>query len=64
MHRTIEIIVQPDGQLAIEAMGFSGPDCEKATKFLEQALGTVTGKRKKPDYYRRNLNQKRQQLGG
>ena len=45
MKRTIEIIVQPDGQIAIEAMGFAGPDCEKATAFLEQALGVATDRR-------------------
>ena len=50
--RTIELIVQPNGQLKIDAVGFSGPDCERATAFLEKALGTVKAKAKKPDFYR------------
>jgi hypothetical protein len=36
--RTIEIIVSPQGQVQIDAVGFKGPDCELATKFLEEAL--------------------------
>jgi hypothetical protein len=60
--RTIEVIVQPDGQLKIDAVGFKGADCEKATAFLEKALGQVKGKAKKPEYYRQN--QRQQQIGG
>ena len=64
--RTIEITVQPDGKLEIEALGFTGADCEKATAFIEDALGRPVSKRKKPEYYRRKgtLNTRRQILGG
>ena len=51
MAKTIEVIVQPDGSLKIEAVGFRGADCEKATRFLEQALGKPTNRQKKPEYY-------------
>ena len=51
--KSIELTIGPDGQLSIEAVGFSGPDCEKATAFLEQVLGKATRKRHTPDYYRR-----------
>lgn len=37
--KNIEVIVSTDGTLKINAVGFSGPDCEKATRFLEEALG-------------------------
>ena len=60
-HKTIEIIVQPDGSLKIEAVGFQGPDCEKATAFLEKALGQTKAREKKPEYYRRARVQ--QQVG-
>jgi len=59
MARTIEVIVQPDGSLTIDAVGFQGADCEKATAFLEQALGQTTGREKKPEYYRRVQRQQR-----
>ncbi len=60
--KTIEVIVQTDGSLKIDAVGFQGADCEKATRFLEQALGKSTGKHKKPEFYRQV--QKQQRVGG
>ena len=62
MAKSIEVIVKPDGTLKIDAVGFQGADCEKATRFLEQALGTVEGKQKKPEFYR--TVQRQQQVGG
>ncbi len=62
MAKTIEVIVKPDGSLKIDAVGFQGADCEKATRFLEQALGKVAGKQKKPEHYRQV--QHHQRVGG
>lgn len=62
MAKTIEIIVQPDGSLKIDALGFQGADCEKATRFLEQALGKSKGRQKKPEFHRQVRRQ--QQVGG
>ena len=61
MPRSIDVIVNTDGSLKIDAVGFAGADCEKATRFLEQALGKVAGKGKKPEYYRQARRQ--QQVG-
>ncbi len=60
--KTIEVIVSAGGSIKIDAVGFSGPDCEKATAFLEKALGATTGKQKKPEHYRQVIRQ--QQVGG
>ena len=49
MNRTIEIIIGTAGEIQIDAVGFKGPDCEKATEFLEEALGVVRKKVKKPE---------------
>jgi len=49
--RTIEVIVATDGSLKIDAIGFQGSDCEKATAFLERALGLETDRSKKPEYH-------------
>lgn len=49
--KSIEIIVGIDGSLKIEAVGFAGADCEKATAFLEQALGITQTRKRKADYY-------------
>jgi hypothetical protein len=61
MKPTIEIIVSPTGEIQIDAIGFKGADCEKATRFLEEALGVVNRRIKKPEYHqpRRITNQQR-----
>jgi hypothetical protein len=62
-NRTIEIIVSPIGDIQIDAVGFKGPDCEKATKFLEEALGVVGRKIKKPEYHQRSTTRSQQRVG-
>ena len=62
--KTIEVVVAPDGSIRIEAMGFQGADCEKATAFLEQALGLMEKTVKKPDYYQRSILHTQQTVGG
>ena len=62
MKRTIEIIVGPQGEIKIDAIGFKGPDCDQATKFLEEALGKVERKVKKPEYHQRAHNRQIQSL--
>jgi hypothetical protein len=61
--RTIEVIVMPDGSLVIDAIGFKGPACEKATRFLEEALGQIAAKQRKPAYNERNRTQTKQRVG-
>ena len=61
MKRTIEVIVASSGEIKIDAIGFKGLDCEKATRFLEEALGVAGPKTKKPEYHQRS--QQRQTLG-
>lgn len=51
MAKTIVVEVSPAGEIKIDAVGFKGADCEKATEFLEAALGTPGKKVKKPEYY-------------
>jgi hypothetical protein len=50
MKPTIEIIVSPQGDISIDALGFKGPDCEKATRAMEEALGVVHRRIRKPEY--------------
>ncbi len=59
MAKTIEVIVNTGGEIKIDAVGFKGADCEKATAFLEQALGQVKARRKKPEYHRQVQAQQR-----
>ena len=63
MKPTLEILIHSDGKIAIDALGFSGPDCEQATKFLETALGLTREKRRKPEYHQSRRGQNQQRLG-
>ena len=63
MKRTIEVTVSPRGETLIDAVGFKGTDCEKATRFLEEALGVVGAKQKKPEYHQRAATTHVQKLG-
>jgi len=62
MKPTIEIIIAPTWEITIDAVGFKGADCEKATKFLEQALGVIGGRTRKADYYTRVTSVNKQRL--
>ena len=64
LNRTIEIIIGTTGEIQIDAVGFEGPDCEKAAQFLEQALGMVGKKIKKPEYHQRSTTRNQQRIGG
>ena len=63
MKPTIEIIVSTTGEFTIEGVGFKGAGCEKATKFLEEALGVVSTKVKKPEFHQQAVVHKQQRLG-
>lgn len=49
--QTIIIDISPAGSVKIEAEGFRGSSCEKATQELELVLGGGTAKKsRKPEY--------------
>lgn len=62
--KSIEVVIAIDGTLKIEALGFAGADCEKATAFLEQALGVSTMRKRKADYYKAVTVTKQQRVKG
>ena len=61
--RSIEVIVMPDGSLIVDAIGFKGPECDKATRILEEALGRIASKQRKPAYNERNQTKRQQRVG-
>ena len=63
MAKSIEIIINADGTLNIDAIGFKGADCEKAAAFLEKALGQVSGRNKKPEYHCGVTGKNQQRIG-
>lgn len=48
--KVIQVEIDEQGAVVIDAKGFKGADCEKATRFIEEALGKVKKKTKKPEY--------------
>ena len=46
--RGIEVVIEPDGAVRIEAMNFVGTECDQGTRFLEVALGVVKKRQRKP----------------
>ena len=51
MPRVIEVIVSPKGETTLQTKGYSGADCQQASRFLEEALGIVSAERKTAEYY-------------
>ncbi|MGO8926195.1 MAG: DUF2997 domain-containing protein [Limisphaerales bacterium] len=52
------------GEIQIDAVGFKGPDCEKATQFPEVVLGLVRQKIKKPEYDQHGTTRNQQRVSG
>jgi hypothetical protein len=63
MKKTLVIIVSPSGEIQMDAHGFQGIDCEKATRFLEEVLGKISHRAKKPEYYQKRRMGIQQKLG-
>ena len=61
MSRIIEIVVSPKGETMVETKGYTGSDCQQASKWLEQALGVVAEDRRTAEYYQTETSQ--QQIG-
>jgi len=59
MGKQIIVSVSEDGTIKIEAVGFKGNACEKATAAIEQALGTPGKRTKKPEYYQQQTQQQK-----
>lgn len=63
MAKTIKVLVTPDAKVTIEAEGFVGAECEKATKYLEEALGKTSGRKHKAEYRKTSVTSQ-QRVGG
>ena len=51
MNKIIEIIVGPKGETRVETKGFSGSECQEASRFVEQALGKRTSEQKTAEFF-------------
>lgn len=49
--KSIEIIIDPKGEVSIQTKGFNGASCKDASKALEEALGIVRSDTATPEMY-------------
>lgn len=49
--KTIEILVRPNGETILETRGYSGEQCQHASRFLEQALGRTVQDQRTSEFY-------------
>ena len=49
--KTIEITVSPKGETKVETKGFSGSDCQAATRSIEAALGARESESLTSEFY-------------
>ena len=48
--QSIDIVIEPNGDVKVEGKGFAGGDCVKFTKGIEDALGDQTSRVLKPEF--------------
>ena len=49
--QTIEITVTPEGKTSVQTLGFNGPSCREASRFVEEALGQRTGEQLTAEFH-------------
>ncbi|MBP62008.1 MAG: hypothetical protein CMJ62_10850 [Planctomycetaceae bacterium] len=49
--KLINVTVAPDGSTRVETTGFSGADCQEASRFLETALGRRLDETLTPEFH-------------
>ena len=58
--KQIVIEIESGGKVKIDAIGFKGEACTKATAAVESALGKRTGGAKKPEWQQKDVQQQGQ----
>ena len=59
MDKQVIIQVSPDGEVKIDAVGFKGNACTKATAALIKAMGQVTSNTPKPEMYQQQTQEQK-----
>jgi len=62
--KKIICIINTEGEVTMEGVGFKGTACDKAMGILEKALGTVTKRVNKPEYSQSTSATAKQTAGG
>lgn len=59
--KIIEVIVSPTGETTVQTKGYSGSECQQASKWLEQALGMAISDKKTSEFFAATENQQHNQ---
>jgi hypothetical protein len=59
-NKTIEVIVSPAGETKVETKGFTGAECQEASRFVEMALGPRTSEQLTAEYHSGASSQEQQ----
>ena len=62
MKKTIEVTIGPDGRFSVEAHGFRGTSCHKATKAFEESLGDIQDSRHTAEFFQAETSKNQQKL--
>jgi Protein of unknown function (DUF2997) len=49
--KSVIVEINPEGEIKIETVGYKGNACTQATVAMEKALGSVTSRKHKPEFY-------------
>jgi hypothetical protein len=60
--KSIEIVINPQGEITLQTKGYAGRSCQAATKGLEEALGLKSKEKLTAEYYQAQTTPVRQQL--
>jgi hypothetical protein len=58
--KRISIVIAKDGNSTVETHGFSGSECQDASRFLETALGKATSEKLKPEFHQASVSNRQQ----
>ena len=62
MSQRIVIKVAPNGETEVRTEGFTGSSCQKASQFIERALGQKQTEQLTQDYFKTSIDSGNQQL--
>ena len=58
--KSIDVIVKADGSSNVTTSGFTGSECQDASRFLESALGESNSEQRTAEFYRCGVTQQQQ----
>jgi hypothetical protein len=49
--KIIDVTISPKGEVKVETKGFTGAECQEASRFIEEALGVRVSEAKTAEFY-------------